>query len=255
MLTRSFGATDPSLPLLIATPSSMLLGRDRSRSGRRHHIGPAAGCPRVQTRLRASVVIHWHDRAARKNRCEHVCDSRVYAARKPSSMVCRMAETVHLYLKRMARTSRARAPRPDNGRENSIECLIVQGQRPHRPRARQPRGCRSPRARADRDHQAHRQERRRCWRRRCAATRRSRGQFLFFRPNPAGDGTTEQFFTVEIQNGRVDSIERISPNAHDPAASNAPPMEIVRMVYHTIRWVYVPTGAEYVDTWDKSDGG
>lgn len=79
------------------------------------------------------------------------------------------------------------------------------------------------------------------------------GVFAFFRPNPAGDGTTEKFFEVEITNGRVDSIERISPNAHDPAASNAPPMEIIRLVYHTIRWVYVPTGAEYVDSWATSD--
>ena len=79
------------------------------------------------------------------------------------------------------------------------------------------------------------------------------GEFLFFRPNPAGDGTTEQFFTVKIENGRLDAIERISPNAQDPAASTAPPMEIVRLVYARITWTYVPTGAEYVDTWGTSD--
>src|SRR5688500_13035723 len=28
------------------------------------------------------------------------------------------------------------------------------------------------------------------------------GEFLFFRPNPAGDGKTQQFFTVKITNAR-----------------------------------------------------
>ena len=54
---------------------------------------------------------------------------------------------------------------------------------------------------------------------------------------------------IELTDGRIDSIERISPNASDPAASKSPPMEIVRVVYATIRWVYMKTGAEYVDSW------
>ena len=53
--------------------------------------------------------------------------------------------------------------------------------------------------------------------------------------------------------GRVDSIERLSPNAHDPASSKAPPLETIRLVYHTIRWVYEITGAEYVDSWSSND--
>ena len=79
------------------------------------------------------------------------------------------------------------------------------------------------------------------------------GTFKFYRPSPKGDGTTEQFFTIEIKEGRVDAIERHSPNAIDPAASKAPPLETVRFVYHTIRWVYEPSGAEYVDSWSTSD--
>jgi len=77
--------------------------------------------------------------------------------------------------------------------------------------------------------------------------------FRFYRPSPRGDGTTEQFFTIEIKDARIDAIERHSPNAIDPAESKAPPLETVRFVYHTIRWVYEPTGAEYVDSWSSSD--
>ena len=49
------------------------------------------------------------------------------------------------------------------------------------------------------------------------------GTFRFYRPSPGGDGTTEQFFTVEITDGRIDSIQRLSPNAHDPCVVQGPP--------------------------------
>ena len=45
------------------------------------------------------------------------------------------------------------------------------------------------------------------------------GQFKFFRPNPSGDGTTEQFYTVEIKQGRVASIKQINPDTIQPASS------------------------------------
>ena len=35
--------------------------------------------------------------------------------------------------------------------------------------------------------------------------------------------------------------------------TKAPPLETVRFVYHTIKWVYEPSGAEYVDSWSSSD--
>lgn len=78
--------------------------------------------------------------------------------------------------------------------------------------------------------------------------------FRFYRPSPAGDGTTEQFFTIELTDGRIDSIERISPSASDPASSKSPPLEVIRVVYATIRWVYESTGAEYVDSWATGEG-
>ena len=37
------------------------------------------------------------------------------------------------------------------------------------------------------------------------------------------------------------------------AAATTPPLETVRFVYHTIKWCYEPSGAEYVDSWSSSD--
>lgn len=78
------------------------------------------------------------------------------------------------------------------------------------------------------------------------------GVFKFYRPSPAGDGKTEQYFTIEITNGRIDSIERHSPNVLDPASSYAPFMETVRFVFEEIKWTYVPKGVAHVDNWRES---
>ena len=78
------------------------------------------------------------------------------------------------------------------------------------------------------------------------------GVFKFFRPNPAGDGTTEHFFTVEIKEGRVASITRVSPDVIDPASAMEPPTEQVSFVFHTITWTYESTGASHTDDWRLS---
>lgn len=75
--------------------------------------------------------------------------------------------------------------------------------------------------------------------------------FKFYRPNPAGDGTTEQHFTVEIQESRIASITRVSPDVIDPASANAPPTEEVTFVFGYIRWSYEPDGIEHVDHWSQ----
>src|SRR5262245_19606704 len=49
------------------------------------------------------------------------------------------------------------------------------------------------------------------------------GTFKFFRPNPNGDGTTEQFYTVVIKQGRVASFSQVSPDSIQPATSSDPP--------------------------------
>ena len=77
------------------------------------------------------------------------------------------------------------------------------------------------------------------------------GTFKFFRPNPAGDGTTEHFFTVEIEEGRVGSVTRISPDTIDPASSNAPPTEEVSFVFGKIGWTFEPGGQSHIDHWSQ----
>jgi len=77
------------------------------------------------------------------------------------------------------------------------------------------------------------------------------GTFKFFRPNPAGDGTTEQFFTVKIEEGRVNSVVRVSPDVIDPASANEPPTEEVGFVFGKITWTYIPDGVEHVDHWSQ----
>jgi len=77
------------------------------------------------------------------------------------------------------------------------------------------------------------------------------GEFKFYRPNPAGDGTTEHFFTIEIKEGRISGITRVSPDVIDPASANEPATEEVSFVFGYIRWTYEPDGVEHVDHWSE----
>ena len=76
------------------------------------------------------------------------------------------------------------------------------------------------------------------------------GTFKFFRPNPNGDGTTEHYFTVEIEKGRVARIHLVSPDGY--ANAGEPPFvsafEDVQFIYNEITWRYEITGTEYTDT-------
>jgi type VI secretion system secreted protein Hcp len=78
------------------------------------------------------------------------------------------------------------------------------------------------------------------------------GTFKFFRPSPSGDGTTEQFFTIEIEDGRVDSIKQILPDVFIPTSTSLPPIEEVKFVFNKITWTFVPTGASHADSWKQA---
>ena len=77
------------------------------------------------------------------------------------------------------------------------------------------------------------------------------GKFKFFRPNPNGDGTTEQFYTIEIKRGRVASHKQYVPDTIVPATSTEPPLEEITFVFHTISWTYTNGGVVHEDTWDQ----
>ena len=78
------------------------------------------------------------------------------------------------------------------------------------------------------------------------------GAFKFFRPNPNGDGTTEQFYTVTIKQGRIASLNQYVPDTIVPATSTEPPLEEVAFVFHTISWTYTNGGVTHEDSWSAN---
>ncbi|MBX7081881.1 MAG: type VI secretion system tube protein Hcp [Nannocystaceae bacterium] len=163
-----------------------------------------------------------------------------------------MAETVHLYLKANGQDVQGESTQTSLGRENSIECLAYEssvitaresgsgqatGRRTYTPIVIRKRIDKSTPLIAK-------------------ALRRNEkidAIFKFFRPNPTGDGTTEQFFTVKIENGRISSFKMVSPNAINPGTASEPPTEEVAFVFHTITWSYTNGGVEDTDTWNAQD--
>jgi type VI secretion system secreted protein Hcp len=73
------------------------------------------------------------------------------------------------------------------------------------------------------------------------------GNFRWFRSNPAGDGTTEQFFTVSFTAGRITRCTLLLPDVQQPASASLPPMEAVELVFDTITWTWEPGGIEFED--------
>ena len=160
-----------------------------------------------------------------------------------------MAETVHLYLKANGTDIQGESTQTSLGRENSIECVFYKqsvitaresgsgmatGRRQYEPlliRKRIDKG--SP-----------------LLMKALAENTVIEGVFKFFRPNPTGDGTTEQFYTVDIKRGRIASIAQYVPDTMVPATSTEPPMEEVTFVFHTISWTYTNGGVTHEDTWD-----
>ena len=74
--------------------------------------------------------------------------------------------------------------------------------------------------------------------------------FRFYRPNPMGDGTTEQFYTIEILKGRILSVRNYVPDVLTPSTVMLPPLEEVCFVFHTINWTITDGGVTQQDTWN-----
>lgn len=162
-----------------------------------------------------------------------------------------MAETVHLYLKANGSDIAGESTQTSLGRENSIECLFFEdavrtarekgsgmatGRRTYEPIVLRKRIDKSSPLLA----------------KALCNNEVIEGVFKFFRPNPTGDGTTQQFFTVAIGEGRIAGIKRTSPDTLDPASALAPPMEEVSFVFHNITWTYTDGGIEHHDNWREN---
>jgi type VI secretion system secreted protein Hcp len=71
----------------------------------------------------------------------------------------------------------------------------------------------------------------------------------FFRPNPTGDGTIQQFYTVALRHAYISGIRREVPNCLDPQATYAPPVERISFTYSGIEETWMPDGFVYGDDW------
>ncbi len=162
-----------------------------------------------------------------------------------------MAETVHLYLKANDKDIAGESTQHSLDRAESIECLtfshavktaretntgLASGRRQYEPlRITKRIDASSP-----------------LLYKALVENQRIDGEFRFFRPSPAGDGQTQQFYTVAIADGRIAGIEQTSEDAINPAQANTPPMEQVTFVFHTISWTYMPTGVTHEDSWSSN---
>ena len=159
-----------------------------------------------------------------------------------------MAETVHLFLKANGNDIKGDSSQSSLGRADSIECVyfeeasksareaasgLATGRRHYEPLLIRKRIDKSTPLLA----------------KALVNNEQVEGIFKFFRPNPKGDGTTQQFFSVAIKGGRVFGQKLVVPNTLDAELVNEPPQEEVSFVFHTIKWTYTDGGIEHEDSW------
>src|SRR4051812_19700757 len=162
-----------------------------------------------------------------------------------------MAETVHLYLKANGTDIAGESTQTSLGRENSIECIqyehsvetareagsgMATGRRTYKPIKITKRIDKSTPLLA----------------KALVENTAVDGIFKFFRPNPNGDGTTAQFYTVAFKAGRIAGLTQRLPNTFDPASSKQPPLEEVEFVFHTISWTFTDGGVTHEDHWNAN---
>ena len=161
-----------------------------------------------------------------------------------------MAQSVHLFLKAAGNDVHGESTITSLDRENSIECLSFTDA------VRTAREASSGMATGDRTYEPLMVQKRidkssPLLAKALCNNEEIEGTFRFYRPSPTGDGTTQQFFTVVIEQARVASITRRSPNCLDPASASAPPLEEVSFGFGKITWTYEDGGVEHTDEWSQ----
>lgn len=159
-----------------------------------------------------------------------------------------MAETVHLYLKANGNEVKGESTQTSLGRADSIECVayeqgvlttreaatnVITGRRQYSPLKLVKRIDKSSPLLM----------------KALVNNEKIDAIFKFFRPNPAGDGTTEQFYTVELKSGNIASVRQYVPATIHPETANDPPLEEVTLVFRDISWTYTQGGVTHEDTW------
>jgi len=65
-------------------------------------------------------------------------------------------------------------------------------------------------------------------------------------------GQEEVYFTIQLTNARVSSIEHLLPDVAKSAGEvGSPPIEEIGFVFHTIKWTYVDGAITTEDTWSS----
>ncbi|WP_426753324.1 type VI secretion system tube protein TssD [Myxococcus sp. Y35] len=160
-----------------------------------------------------------------------------------------MAESVHLVLKTKGQTIEGESTQTSLGRENTIECVS------YSQKVFTAREAGSGLAVGRRQHDGIEVVKRidkssPLLMKALCDNEALEGEFKFFRPDPTGDGTTQQFYTVRIKQARITAIEQKVPNSIQPASTNEPPLEVIRFMFHSINWEYTPSGVSHEDTWN-----
>jgi len=159
-----------------------------------------------------------------------------------------MAETVHLFLKVNGKDIAGESTQKSLGRENSIECLTFQHS------TTSARDATTGLATGRRQYQPIKIEKRidkstPLLYKAMTENAVCEGEFKFYRPNPSGDGTTEQFYSIKVTGARVTEIHGVSPHVEDLDTANQHPSEEVQFTFSTINWTYTNGGATHEDTW------
>jgi type VI secretion system secreted protein Hcp len=71
----------------------------------------------------------------------------------------------------------------------------------------------------------------------------------FYRVSLSGDGTTDQYYTIELQKGRILKIKTLLPPVYEPETAGDPFLEEVSIIYQTIVWTYTDGGVTHMDEW------
>jgi type VI secretion system secreted protein Hcp len=78
------------------------------------------------------------------------------------------------------------------------------------------------------------------------------GEFRFWRPNPVGDGTQQQYYTITITGGRIVGVRDWKTNTRDLTADRAGDLEEVSITYQSITWTWTDGGITHTDTWSSN---
>ena len=71
--------------------------------------------------------------------------------------------------------------------------------------------------------------------------------FQFYRPN--ADGVTENYYTVELKEARIATIDFSSPHSNFEGGSQASPTESVTIVFNNMKQTFNDGGIEHEDVW------